>query len=295
MSLKTNTVLKDEPVSQEVGNDEFELMFLQESGGEPEAVAEPLETTAEVPEVEEPKVEEPEPKVEELKVEVPKVEDPEPKVVEPKLKVVEPKVEDPAAVAAREAQDAKNAERTKRAQLAEDEQALMAEVKKDFPDIARVQDIQQRIIEARVEAALDERFAAMEKRYAPALDTAQVVAKNEFERKVLKTHEDAFAILPEVEKWIETQPTILKNAYNAVLDNGTAADAVELLTLFKDAAGRSKVEDDPAKLEAARKVEEERERKLASQEGVKGRQTTKKDSAPETFDGAFEQASKALA
>jgi len=131
--------------------------------------------------------------------------------------------------------------------------------------------------------ALEERF---NQQIAPALQVTKQYAKNAHEAAILKVHSDAFDIYPNVEAWVNTQPNIVKSAYNAVLDKGTSAQIVELFNIFKSSTkATAPVEKQEVKEEKAAK-----EKKLNAQEGVRGRHTSGRAAVdPDDFDGAFDK------
>lgn len=220
---------------------------------------------------------------------------------------VQKEADEKVAKEAREKQAAEDKEqaedREKRATITADEEAVNAEMAKDFPDVKKVMDIQQRISDAKWEQRFVDFQAGLVKQLNPTIQTVNAVATDSFERAVYGKHPDTQELLPEVEAWVDKQPAFLKAAYNNVLDKGTATETIELLDIFKGATGRNEqegksAEDIAAEAKAAedkKKADEERERKLASQEGIRGRQDAKTDTAPSTFEDAFNaEASKAM-
>lgn len=221
---------------------------------------------------------------------------PEPVIV-PEVKTVP--VVDPVAEAAKakadedaraEAERAAEAAKSRELPTAE-EQAVLAQVQSDFPEVAKAFDIYKRTIFAQAEnfvtTKLAEVQAQLNQQMAPALHVSQQYAKNAHEAEILKGHSDAFAILPKVEAWIDSQPGILKSAYNAVLDNGSAPQIVELFTLFKDST-KAPAAAAPSQEDVQQKAA--KEKKLNAQEGVRGRHTSGRATVdPDDFDGAFEK------
>jgi hypothetical protein len=205
------------------------------------------------------------------------------------------------AKAAKDAADAKAKEitddRDKRATLADDEEALIAEAAKDFPDAAKVRVIQERITDAKWEKKFADFQENLIKELQPTVKTVQAVAIDSWERQVFDKHSDTVELLPEVEKWVAQQPKFLQAGYNSVLDKGTAAETIELMDTFKSATGRTEEsaaaakKADEEKVAADKKAAEdaEKEKKLASQEGIRGRQDSKTDTAPSTFEDAFKE------
>jgi len=296
--------MADEVIDNGVTEDEFDLAFDVAAGmgdeAEPEDVVVPAES--------EPEKGEPEPaKVEPI---VPKVE-PEPaKVV---ATAPAPKVDPEVERLAQEAKtkvdaDAKaegerlQAEATAREALTSEEQAALKEVETNFPDNAVAIKAVERVAFAKAENAFnaklkvleekfEQRFSQMGQDFAPAIATAQVVARNAHEAEILKGHPDAFDLVAKVEEWANTQPNFMKAAYNTVLDKGSAKDIVELFTLFKESTGATKTGPSPEELAAKAADKAEKERKLKAQEGVRGRHTVGERAAidPDDFDGAFDK------
>jgi len=214
-------------------------------------------------------------------------------------------VVDEAAVAARaeadraakEAADKAVAEAAAKEQFTDADQEVLARTAEDFPDVAKAFEIRERVLLAKIENLLSGKLGQLtsqfDQRLAPALSVAQTVARNAHEAEILGKHPDAFTVLPQVEAWVSAQPKIVQNAYNAVLDKGSAAEIVELYDVFKKAnVVEGAHSDDKAKLEAdnAAKAaaEADREKKLKAQEGVRSRQTAQKSSIDENdFEGAF--------
>jgi hypothetical protein len=190
---------------------------------------------------------------------------------------------------------AQKLEESKKAlELTEDEAAMIAEVAKDFPEVKKALEAQERILTARFNQVMDEKFAAIQKDLEPVRANAATTAKTAYEAEILKGHADALDLLPDVEKWIETLPAVQKRAYNYVLDNPVPpAEVVELFTLFKEATGRSGVDgaakaaEKAAALAEKARVDAEKAKKLDSMGGVRGRQAPRKDTEPKGFDEAF--------
>jgi hypothetical protein len=171
---------------------------------------------------------------------------------------------------------------------------MIAEVAKDFPEVKKALEAQERILTARFNQVMDEKFAAIQKDLEPVRANAATTAKTAYESEILKGHADALDLLPDVEKWIESLPAVQKRAYNYVLDNPVpSSEVVEMFTLFKEATGRSGVDgaakaaEKAAALAEKARVDAEKAKKLDSMGGVRGRQAPRKDTEPKGFDEAF--------
>lgn len=259
--------LTDTEIKEELNPDQFEMMFLQTAEGKP---PEPVETVVESVVVE-PVIEAAiEPAVE-VVVE-PKVEPP---VVEAKVEpvVVKPVTVEPAPPAPV-------------IEYTAEELADLEGVRKDFPEITKVLAAQERLLTEKFGALLQSEVAKVQQTLAPVYANVAQSTQSAFEQAIAAAHADAKTLLPDAEAWIATQPTFLQAAYNQVLDGGTAAQVIEFFTTFKAATGRTA--DAGTKPEPV--VDPEKQRKLASQEGVKSvRSTTKKDNGPLDFETAFNQ------
>lgn len=291
----------DESLNEETLNppDDFDLAFDAAMGLTDSASAEDLGTkdAPEVVDPETPDVVVPDPEAAKPEPEAPK---PEPEAVKPEP--VEPKVvpirkpaePDPAALKAEEdakaaAQAVADAAKAQEAFTAE-EQATLTQVQTDFPDVAKLLQAVERTTIARVQNAYEARLKDLEakisQQMAPALQVSQQYAKDAHTSEILKGHADAFDVLPKVEAWVDTQPSFLKTAYNAVLDNGSAAQIVELFNLYKGsvtAPAAPTPKEDPQQKAA-------KEKKLNAQEGVRGRHTSGRAAVdPDDFDGAFDK------
>ena len=287
--------------------DEFDLAFGVAVGGEEPA----SEATDEKPDpVVDKKDDVVEPTPDVVDIVVPPVED---KKEEP-AKVEVPKVELPKVdlEAERIASEAKAKERADEAAklyaeavakeaLSPEEQAALKEVETNFPDTAVALRAVERVAFTKAENAFNAKLKQIEERFeqklgqlstdfAPAIATAHTVARSAHEAEILKGHSDAFDILPKVEQWVDTQPSFLKTAYNAVLDKGSAPQIVELFNIFKKESGSVKgPPTSPTPEETAQKAA--KDKKLQSLEGVRSRQAAQKGGIDEDdFESAFKAA-----
>ena len=265
-----------EPITDEgLSGDAFDLAFEAVATGE---IVEPVkdEPVKDEPVKDEPVKDEPvkdEPVKDEPVKEAPK-----------KVETPDPAIE----AAAKAAQEAATA----RENLSEDETKLLSEVATDFPEVLKAIEARERVLVAKMEnqfaAKLAELTSQFDTKITPALTTAQSYATNQFMASVLQKHADAVTILPDVEKWVAGQPAIVRRSYDAVLDGGTVAETVELLDIFKKATQVS-THPEPTPEEVA--AQQDKEKRLKAQEGIKGRHTSGGRAAvdPDDFDGAFDK------
>jgi hypothetical protein len=272
-----------------MNDDSFDTVFAALSEGKvlDEVLAKPEEVK---PEEVKPEVQKPE----EVKPEAPKPEE---------VKAAEDKA---AKAAARKAEKAEAKARAEAEKTAADEAAraaageaakidtdaatkILAEVAKDFPEVGQALEVIRKQALAEAKAAFAAELETFKQTLAPVVSTVQTSAQSAHEQAILTKHPDAFDLVDTAEEWIETQPKFLQAGYKHVLDNGSAAEIVEFFDLFKQATGRG-TKADAGDTEKAAAEEAERLKKLKSQEGVRSRQTQRKDTLdPNDYDGAFEK------
>ena len=298
--------MADEVIDNGVTEDEFDLAFNVAVGGEeqePEKEDVVVEAEPEAVVVDEPTplVEE-KPKVEPEPVKAAPQPEPTPKV-DPEVERLAQEAKTKADADAKAEGDRLQADATAREVLTPEEQAALKEVETNFPDTAAALKAVERIAFAKAENAfnkklahfqetIEQRFAQMGQDFAPAIATAKVVAQNTHEAEILKGHADAFEIVPKVEDWVNTLPDFQKEAYNAVLDKGSASQIVELFNIFKketNGSVKGPPSSTPTPEETAQKAA--KEKKLQSQEGVRSRQAAQKGGIDEDdFESAFNAA-----
>ena len=270
-----------EPITDEgLSGDAFDLAFEAVATGE---IVEPAkdEPVKDEPVKDEPVKDEP---VKDAPVKDDPVKDEPVKEAPKKVESPDPAIE----AAAKAAQEAATA----RENLSEDETKLLSEVATDFPEVLKAIEARERVLVAKMEnqfaAKLAELTSQFDTKITPALTTAQSYATNQFMASVLQKHADAVTLLPDVEKWVAGQPAIVRRSYDAVLDGGTVAETVELLDIFKKATQVS-TPSEPTPEEVA--AQQDKEKRLKAQEGVKGRHTSGGRAAvdPDDFDGAFDK------
>ena len=205
------------------------------------------------------------------------------------------KADKEAADAAAKAAADDAAARAGKENVSTDEQAILDTLEANFPEVTAANAVLSRVIMAKVENMVEQRVAAVLAQLAPIAAVTQNVARNAHEQAILAAHPDAFTVLPQVEAWVDSQPKILKAAYNQVLDNGNTDDIIELYDVFKKDTGSAQTPGSPgaAPDAAAAKAAAEaaaKEAKLKAQEGIRSRQTTQQSGIDEDdFEGAFAQ------
>lgn len=90
----------------------------------------------------------------------------------------------------------------------------------------------QKLVDMRVSAMVQQQLQTA---LAPLQQQQQVSAEQAHFNEIFTAHPDAESIVEskEFNQWKEAQPSFIKNAYEAVLNQGSAAQVVELLGLYK--------------------------------------------------------------
>ena len=226
----------------------------------------------------------------ELNGEEPKGSEPEPKTT-PEVQRLEAqltKMETLLAEAAKRAEEKPVEKPVEKSKEAEDDEAALLEVQTDWPTIYKVMESKIK----RLEKLLEDRVSGVETKIkgemAPVMERVEATAQEKFLSTIVAAHPDSRALLPEVEKWIDTQPKFLQSAYNAALDEGTAQDVIDLYTTFKTATGKTTVEKAPEE----KPKDEGKSKRLRQMEGVKSERTSATALDEDDFEGAFNRAAQ---
>ncbi len=195
------------------------------------------------------------------------------------------------------AQDAARAQQTP--QLSAEDLALVQQVEKDFPEVAKAQAIVRRAeyqqVVRHVFSEVERANAARDAQLAPFLELVQNLAE--------RTHVgDLRTVVPDYDKvdakalsaWVKTQPGYLQPAYDHVLTRGTTAEVKDVVDRFRAATGATTVVD-PKVAAAAAAAETARKKVVAALAPVQsGRTAAPAGEAPKDFDNAFDEFAKAM-
>lgn len=101
----------------------------------------------------------------------------------------------------------------------------------DFSEEAVTKGVEQ-AFDILADKKIDQKIQAL---IAPLMQQHQITAEEKHFSEIFTAHPDADSIIEskEFNNWLSNQPSITRNAYNTVLDNGSASDVVELLGLYK--------------------------------------------------------------
>jgi hypothetical protein len=163
--------------------------------------------------------------------------------------------------------------------------------RKDWPEhVVREEKLKSEIAE--LKKTLDEALQSINGKLAPVVESAATTAQERHLQYITNAHADALEIVPEVEKWVLTQPKFLQPQYNKVLENGTAQEVVELFDLYKTNTGVGTQKDAAAEAAAAAAQAEKaaRLKKMEAPATVRTSVTSEPD--PQDFDSAFEAEAK---
>ena len=178
-------------------------------------------------------------------------------------------------------------------QFTAEEQAVLDAAFELYPELPQVVAlIEKRITETQnaVRAFELQRVSAeLAQRFAPALSEAQMSAQQRWLAQVQAQHPDILTIRDSIISWVETQPAILRQAYNRVLDGGTVQETVELADIYKKSIAPPAK---PTPTVVPPKVDPKVEAQLDEQEAIKSRATAKVGEYVDAndFDSAFKLA-----
>ena len=130
----------------------------------------------------------------------------------------------------------------------EEEKAAIAEFAKDYPEISKAFEIEQKHREYALKKLFAETLAnVVGKVYEdirPLQGTAKVVSENQHFSKIERAHPDYYELVPadasapaKLEEWIDTQPALVKKVYKQVYNEGSADEIIELVSEYKRATG----------------------------------------------------------
>ena len=169
--------------------------------------------------------------------------------------------------------------------LSKEEIEAEEQFKKDWPEHAAREERLKRELEA-LKTTFAETLEALQGQIGPLAQTVQMTAQERHLQTITTAHPDALDIVPKVEEWIGTQPKIYQGEMKRIIEGGTAAEVVELLSLYKGATAPpeqpAKAKTDPAK--------EARLKRMESPATARTSVTAEAD--PDDFDSAFEAEAK---
>lgn len=283
---------------EELGDKDVPVDFTEAGGLKAEEPAPP-------PVAEEKSAAEEPPKAEEPPAEPPKTE--EPSVEEP------PKAEEPPKPASSAAEDALAriaealAERTKAPEAAPkaaeppaevytpDEKAAIAKYEEEWPDVAKAEALRRR---AEYQQVVGYVFQQVASQLGPLLERVDAIAQRTHLSDLQAKVDDYETIREKVIDWVDKQPSYLREAYNRVVEQGTADEVADLISRYRQDSGVAAPAAKPA-VAPARKAETELP-PAAKQAAAALAPVSSKRSAvvqgvdPGDFDAAFAEAADKL-
>lgn len=118
----------------------------------------------------------------------------------------------------------------------EDEKTLLADYEKGWPEISTAEALRTK---QAVYNAVQFVFHEIAKAYGPALDRfaglADAIETELTIGELRRTNQDYDTIRPEVVKWVDTLPSLLKNPFKKALTNGSPEEVTELIAEYRKA------------------------------------------------------------
>jgi hypothetical protein len=115
-----------------------------------------------------------------------------------------------------------------------DEQAELADLQKEWPDLHRLFSLMARQLQV---DTLNYAFSEVGKVIQPLQESVTTYSTNEHTAAIYDAHTDYDAVYQPCMEWIEKQPSFLKAAYQNVAKQGTAEEVITMVQQFKDATG----------------------------------------------------------
>lgn len=112
-----------------------------------------------------------------------------------------------------------------------EEQAELAELQKDWPDLHRLFSLMARQLQV---DTLNYAFSEVGKVIQPLQESVSTYSTNDHMAAIYDAHSDYDQVYQPVMEWIEQQPSFLKAAYQNVVKQGTADDVSTMIQRFKD-------------------------------------------------------------
>jgi hypothetical protein len=115
---------------------------------------------------------------------------------------------------------------------------VLAQLNEDFPELAeKLGPVLKVMIEQGVKTTVGALEAKVNELIKPLQSSVEESAADKHFNAIRDVHGDFDELMKSdvVDKWIETQPSLMQDRYKEVLEKGTAKQVVELLSIYKDA------------------------------------------------------------
>jgi len=169
-----------------------------------------------------------------------------------------------------------------------EEKKLLEDYRKDWPDVAKAEALSRR---QEYHQLVQHVFTEVSKALMPINDTVQTLSERSHLQELESNVEDYGDIRDKVVEWVETQPAYLQNAYNHVIEQGTATEVVDLIERYRRETGATAPTAAPpatAPRKKERNLPEATKKAVASLAPVSSKRSVipSRDD-PNDFDGAF--------
>lgn len=125
----------------------------------------------------------------------------------------------------------------------EEEKALLTAYEKDWPDVAKAEQLRRR---AEYRDLTQYMFQSIAKEIKPYLEMVQVLAEQSQHSDITSRVQDYDDIREKVIDWVGQQPAYLQAAYKQVIKTGTSEEVVDLIDRYRKDVGASATPTPPA-------------------------------------------------
>ena len=118
--------------------------------------------------------------------------------------------------------------------LSEDDKKILGDYDKEWGEVSKAEGIRRR---AEMQMLQAQTFRELGKVLAPIVQTLQQSQVTSHFATIRSAHADFDTVLSNVREWVAKQPNLYRPALERVLNQGTAAEVVELVAAYKQAVG----------------------------------------------------------
>lgn len=173
----------------------------------------------------------------------------------------------------------------------QEEASTLQEFYKEWPEIARAQELALRGTSTTI---VNHVFTEMARVLAPRLKLLDALADNVTYDNLERRIPDYATVQDKVAEWVNTQPAYLKNAFTGVMQGGTTDEIIDLTERWRAATGQAVAQAAPAAtLNTPPALSPAAKQAAARLAPVSGKRTGPTQGAPTTFEDAFDQFAKA--
>ena len=121
--------------------------------------------------------------------------------------------------------------------LSEEENKFLQEYDADWPDISKAEAIKRKV---EIRQAVEYVFAQMQQALNPLMDKFQETEYNQHEAALVAAHSDYNAVKDDVISWVGQQQGVRGKLFGEVVKTGTVEEISELVSIWKEATGKTK-------------------------------------------------------